>query len=294
MGSTIKTFDASGIAPNGKLYSGDLNAIQAAKADSTDFAQTIALGTLQIGDSGISIVKYGTGEARLTSRLRLDGAVLPGTYTTTQRDAISSPPKGLILFNSTNNRLEINSGTTGTPVWTPWSPVTRASTPPSSPVDGDYWIYSGIADMAWVFRYNASGSTYKWEFVGGSPYLSGSTESFTLPNPGALVTGATDGAKFTAPRSGVYQIEYGVHSVYSSINAAVMVWALQVNAVDGDQARRDTTGSSIPWGGGMATVNATLASSQIARMRYNYVLDGSGGFAVFVNPYVKVTPIRVS
>lgn len=126
----VKTFDATGLAPNGILYAGDLNAIQDAVAALNDLAQTIGLGTIQIGESGLQLIRYGAGEARLTGAMRVDGIVraggtasgglLPGIYTTTQRDAIvaGSRPTGLIVFNTTNNRLEINVGTDAAPSWT--------------------------------------------------------------------------------------------------------------------------------------------------------------------------------
>jgi hypothetical protein len=234
----------------------------------------------------------------LANRIAAVGA-LYGTGTVAARPAAASSNEGTFYWATDTSLLYYSNGSA-------WSVVkmgailgrditwSSGSAPPGSPSDGDIWRYTGIADQTWLFRYNASGGTYKWEFIGGPSYLSGSTESFTLPNPGALTTGATDGAKFTAPRSGVYRVEYGVHSVYSTINAAVMVWALQVNGTDGVQARRDTLGSSIPMAGASAETEVTLASTQIARVRYNYVLDGSGGFANYVNPFVSVIPVRVS
>ncbi len=42
---------------------------------------------------------------------------LPPVLTTTQRNAIVTPAPGLLIFNSTTNQQEVNSGTTTTPVW---------------------------------------------------------------------------------------------------------------------------------------------------------------------------------
>ena len=44
------------------------------------------------------------------------GLLIP-RLTTTQRDGISSPATGLIIFNTTNNRFEYNSGTPSAPIW---------------------------------------------------------------------------------------------------------------------------------------------------------------------------------
>jgi microcystin-dependent protein len=102
-----------------------LNAIQDAAAGLSDFTQTIDLATVRIGDGTIQLLKYGASEARLSAALRADGIVrglggiVPGQFTTAQRDAIpaGSRPYGLVIVNSSTNRLEINLGTDAVPVW---------------------------------------------------------------------------------------------------------------------------------------------------------------------------------
>lgn len=47
---------------------------------------------------------------------------LPSRMTTAQRNAIASPAPGLLLFNTTTNRVEVNTGTTSAPVWYPMNP----------------------------------------------------------------------------------------------------------------------------------------------------------------------------
>src|SRR3954463_6332444 len=123
------TKDATGIAPNGRWYAGDINAIQDAVAAQSDFTQTVSLGTVAVGDSSIQLLKYGTGEARITSAFRTDGVVrglgglFAGSFTATQRDAIpggatpNQRPYGLVILDTTNNRLEWNAGTDAAPVW---------------------------------------------------------------------------------------------------------------------------------------------------------------------------------
>jgi hypothetical protein len=121
----IKNFDATGIAPNGYLYSGDLNAIQDAAAAQTDFAQTISAGALAIGESGLQLLHFGSGEARVSGLLRTDGifrglgGIYHGAFTTIQRGAIAlgSRPYGLVITNSTTNQLEWNSNTDAAPTW---------------------------------------------------------------------------------------------------------------------------------------------------------------------------------
>jgi hypothetical protein len=119
------TKDSTGISPNGRWFAGDINAIQDAVAGLTDFAQTVSMSVLRLGDSTIQLLKYGSAEARLTSALRTDGIVralgglYAGAFTTSQRNAIplGSRPYGLVILNSTTNRYEWNSGSDATPVW---------------------------------------------------------------------------------------------------------------------------------------------------------------------------------
>ena len=125
MGTRIKNFEATGIAPNGRLYAGDLNQIQDDYADLSNFTQTLDVGTLRVGDTSIQLLKYGTAEARLSSALRTDGitrslgGLYAGAFTTAQRDAIAAGfrPYGLIILNTTLNRLEFNAGTDAVPNW---------------------------------------------------------------------------------------------------------------------------------------------------------------------------------
>ena len=83
------------------------------------------MGTLRVGDSSLQMFKYGAGEVRLSGALRADGIVrglgglYAGQFTTTQRDAIPAGfrPYGLVIFNTTSSRLEVNLGTDATPSW---------------------------------------------------------------------------------------------------------------------------------------------------------------------------------
>jgi len=127
MGTRIKNFDATGVAPNGRLYAGDLNSIQDQYADLSNFSQEVDAATFAVGDSSLRLVKYGTSEARITGALRIDGilrglgGLYAGAFTTTQRDAIAagSRPYGLVILNTTTNQYEWNKGTDAAPGWVP-------------------------------------------------------------------------------------------------------------------------------------------------------------------------------
>jgi hypothetical protein len=125
----VKTFDATGIAPGGRLYAGDLNAIQDAAAALTDYAQSIGVANLKIGDASIILSKFGTGEASLAGAFRVSGllrglgGIIAGAFTTAARDAIALNaglgPYGTIILNTTTNRYEWNSGTDAARTWLP-------------------------------------------------------------------------------------------------------------------------------------------------------------------------------
>jgi microcystin-dependent protein len=125
VGTRIKTFNSTGVAPNGRLYAGDLNLIQDQYADQSNFLQTIDTATIRVGDSSIQILKYGTAELRASAALRVDGilrglgGLYAGAFTTAQRDAIAAGfrPFGLVILNTTNTRYEWNRGTDAAPVW---------------------------------------------------------------------------------------------------------------------------------------------------------------------------------
>lgn len=119
----VKTFNSTGVATDGRIYAGDLNAIQDAAAALADFTQTIDLASIRVGEAGLSLVRYAAGEARLTGALRTDGIVralgglYAGAFTEVQRNALVNPIYGLVILNTTSNRYEWNSGTPGAPVW---------------------------------------------------------------------------------------------------------------------------------------------------------------------------------
>ena len=152
MGTRVKNFESTGIAPNGRLYAGDLNAIQDQYADQSNFAQTIDLANLRLGDTSIQLVKYATAEARLSASLRTDG-ILRGlgglalmALTEAQRDAltVAQRPYGLLFLNTTYNRLEWNSGTAENPGWT----VLVQGTAPDPEIIGVIKLWTGDAAPA--------------------------------------------------------------------------------------------------------------------------------------------------
>lgn len=141
----LKTYDSTGVAPNGRLFAGDLNLLQDTVAALSDFAQTHDVAILRVGDTTLALQKFGAGELWFNSLLRVTGifralaGFVSGTYTTTQRNAIAggSRPYGLVILNSTTNRYEFNSGTDAAPVWSPlFNVITDADISASAAISG--------------------------------------------------------------------------------------------------------------------------------------------------------------
>lgn len=125
MNPRLKDYDATGVAPNGRLFSGDLNLLQDTIPRLIDYAQNMGVASLAVGEAGLTLTRFGAGEValsgamRLTGLLRALGGVIPPTYTTTARDAIpaGSRPYGMVILNTTKNAIEFNANTDASPVW---------------------------------------------------------------------------------------------------------------------------------------------------------------------------------
>jgi len=80
---------------------------------------------------------------------------------------------------------------------------------PTSPSNGMLTAYdTGTEGIVWMFRYNAdSASSYKWEFVGGSPLSANENGSFTESSTGYSAPDDSLGPDLTLPLAGDYYVE---------------------------------------------------------------------------------------
>lgn len=217
----VKTFEATGVAPNGKIYAGDLNDIQDHFADLMNLAQTLGVGSLAIGELASALLLYGAGDVRLTAALRTDGilrglgGLYAGAFTTAQRDAIiaGKRPYGLVITNTDNNRLEWNAGTDGAPNWQPVGPagpwgtanivdgaVTSAKIADGTIVNADIAAAAAIA-FSKLAGYPADATKVpKGDGTWGAPYAA----------VGKITVSAFSGGPPASPASGDIWIAYDV------------------------------------------------------------------------------------
>lgn len=176
-------------------------------------------------------------------------------------------------------------------------PASAATALPTSPVDGQLTVLTdslSAPTYTWLLRYNASSaSSYKWEFVGGSPQSSAVTAAEATTTSGAFADLTTTGPSVTVAHSGDYE---GVYSATFTKDAADGI----VQAVIGVGAF--TTGeliqsvASIAAAGyygtssAVARLNAVAANTEL-RMRY---YQSTAGTLTVQKRALLIRPIRIA
>ncbi len=156
--------------------------------------------------------------------LETNAGFLP-SMTSTERDALTSPPTGTMIYNTTTAEYEYNSGTGGSPTWSPFnktptvcSQSTWTSTCDTNNYDKKVAILSdtyGGMTFSWPMVYDAANSlgctgwssTYKWVPVncnnGSSP-----TPSIVYVPEGYRTT-TQSSTSLQVPVAGVWQASVG-------------------------------------------------------------------------------------
>ena len=234
MNTRAKTFDATGIAPGGRLFAGDLNLIQDVVAAMTDYTQNVGVQTLLVGDSSLIFAKFGTGEISLSANFRTSGiarglgGVFAGNYTSTARDAIASGsrPTSLLIYNTTNARFEYNSGTDPAPVWSPVAAVTAtgtvsqgtlASRPTPAASGANTWYFATDVNGGTLYYSNAAAWTTVAPGVSQAPQVHAAshhpqtgTDKITMSLAGTAASRPAFGA--VAPGTFYFATDTGVTS----------------------------------------------------------------------------------
>lgn len=208
------------------------------------------------------------------------GGVLAGSY----------PNPGFAVDMATQTELDsivvwedIGSGAAG---------VTYGTTPPASPVEGQLWLLPADASkgVMWMLRYRSgSASTYKWEFVGGTPlYL----EVLTNDALGSSGTWVVDTNVLTAPRAGEYRVSFGYYcaaSGASTIYCGVLVSGATTPG-SATQTGATVSQSGVTANGAKLEIPLTLAASDTVHLAYN----GSAATNTVGNRHITLRPIRLS
>lgn len=175
-----------------------------------------------------------------------------------------------------------------------------SSGPPSNPTDGDIWIASGVdtAGTRWQFQYNAgSTSTYKWEFIGGPPFIHEvDPQEFTSSAWPTLVDLTTVGPIYNVVRSGDYQYISEYRGNNNTANVASISTVVETNS--GTSVQSDTVqvtctsavANATVMGVGTGRMNGVVAGHDL-RMRYCTL---SSGTSAFLQRRMQIIPIRIS
>ena len=194
----FKTFNSTGVAPDGRLYAGDLNAIQDMKADLSNFSQSVDVAQVRFGESGLQMLRHGTLEARVTGALRTDGilrglgGLVAPQFTTAQRDAIplGYRPNGLIIHNTTLGRLEMNIGSDASPSW---QGVGAGVTQPEMPAG------VGLVPTGALFAYTGTVEPVGYLFCRGEKKVRGDFQPLFNVIGTSHNTGGETGTEFRLP-----------------------------------------------------------------------------------------------
>lgn len=196
----------------------------------------------------------------------------------------------VILSLASQNGLVLQSDG----LWAPSRGV-EVTNLPTSPNDGDeiYYVADAVNGVVWNLRYNASSaSTFKWEFIGGSPLSQEILTSQTIAGGGGgnYQNLTTPGPDVTVPEAGDYDIEYHVMVGGGDDGVATKVspklGALSAN--DNDMVELSTT-RTISTG---RTIRRTLSPGDLVRLQYA-LATGSASGASYSRRSLFVRPVRV-
>lgn len=162
--------------------------------------------------------------------------------------------------------------------------ITTATTLPSSPVGGQECILVNSLSAPtyrWHFMYNpSSGSSYKWECIGGSWALfqTDALESTTSATPVSLTTVGPD---FTTPYAGDWIVRWGHRAGGTDGHqqeSLIVDGTGTTNIITGSVRARTGVTSSKPCHASCMGVAPGLASGAIIRMKYQSPSSSSTSF----------------
>ena len=207
------------------------------QSSTNDAGSNKTSGIYRNGNVGIG--DFATSSLNASAKLQVDATdkgFLPPRMTSTQRDAITSPADGLIIYNTTNNRLEVSSasswrtlvtlnGTDSLSNKTLKSPTISTTASSASTVGAGAIAYNtssgGVLQYSNGVSWNTLSSTVQKTVVTG--YFSGSYAPSGLRVLTCTETqdrnGDFSGNTFTSPRTGLYLVTVNLLTTQKSWNA---------------------------------------------------------------------------
>lgn len=164
---------------------------------------------------------------------------------------------------------------------------------PASPVDGqEFILVDSVTNPSyqWRFRYNAGSiSAYRWEFVGGTPWLATDEAAVTTTSAGWNALGTLP--IFAVARSGDYEIGCSVDAYCAT--AGNYAYTLVGYVVSGFSLAQYCAGASW-WNGGMSHVGRVAGLASGNSVYLNHAAPTNGVTTGFRGRSLYVRPIRVA
>lgn len=216
-----------------------------------------------------------------------------------KHDSLVTGVHGIPALTAGQGMLWNGSGWTATDLATQ-SELNSTRTPrgtrlPSSPADGDEFLYQVAEGIVWRFVFNAaSSSDLKWEFQGGPPLYSSVLTRQTTSST-SYVDLATVGPSLTFPLRGDYDIIVGGYLFGSAVGNNIFMSASFAGAVALDANGINIYTSAVSSGFSHAAhsmrtyIAANLAAGSSAVAKYRV----TGGTGSFESRALSVVPRRV-
>jgi hypothetical protein len=200
---------------------------------------------------------------------------------------------GVAAGGTAGQVLTKNTATNYDTVWA--TPVSGGGayglTPPATPADGDRWTLPIANGVVWQFRYNASGGTYKWEFVGGSDAYQMVAAAEGTTTQATWLNLNTNGPLVTVPRAGDYLVTYGARGFHSVVGGSFSVGPALGDTSPANCAVGNATGVNYSLMLPMKVLFSGVPASTAIKLRYFMSVAGT---ATWVDRWISVVPVRVS
>lgn len=182
--------------------------------------------------------------------------------------------------------------------WPAW-PIEEVTTLPTQPDPGQvvYFVADSTNRVIWTFRYNVTGTTYKWEFVGGPPLTASvnTGETTTSSANYADLSGGATGPNITIARAGEYICSFSNNN-YNDTAASQNAMSVRdiggSEASDNDAAYTYLAAATNRTSAARNGVVLTCVANTTIRCRYR--VPTGGGTATFETRKLEVIPRRVA